>query len=149
MLSGRTDIFDKIHAFEIGVDDYVTKPFEPKELMFRIKAVLNRTQSTQKDIFQEGPLTVDFKARSVYLDGKKLDLPHKVYELFAYFVKNRENALTRDKLLNDIWGYNYMGDDRTLDSHIKILRQSLGEYGDSIVTLRGTGYRFDMPKSKR
>lgn len=144
MLSARTETYDKIHGFEIGADDYLPKPFSPKELMLRINAVMSRSgASDNKEVYEHGKLKVDFTARIVYVDGKPVDLSPKEYELLFFMVKNRGIALSREKLLNEVWGYDFYGDDRTLDTHIKLLRKSLGECAEYIVTLRGMGYRFD------
>lgn len=147
MLSARGEEYDKIHGFEVGGDDYVVKPFSPKELMMRAAAVIKRTQhateAREREVLTFEGLTVDFTARLVYIDGKKTDMTPKEYELFFYLVKNRGIALTREKLICDVWGYDFYGDDRTLDTHIKLLRKSLGDYAKFIVTLRGVGYRFE------
>ena len=148
MLSARTEEYDRINGFEIGIDDYVTKPFSPKELMLRIKTILNRVRQAPAagEVFDNGRLKVDFAARLVYVDGERVDLSPKEYELLFYMVKNRGLALSREKLLNEVWGYDFYGDNRTLDTHIKLLRKSLGACSDSIVTLRGMGYRFESDK---
>lgn len=145
MLSARTETYDKIHGFEIGVDDYIVKPFSPKELMLRINAVMARskTRPHSQDIYENGKLKIDFTARIVYIEGAPVDLSPKEYDLLFYMVKNRGIALTREKLLSEIWGYDFYGDERTLDTHIKLLRKSLGDCAEYIVTLRGLGYRFD------
>ena len=147
MLSARGEEYDKIHGFEVGADDYVVKPFSPKELMMRVSAVINRTKknasSSEKEIVSFGGLTVDFTGRLVYVDGAKAELTPKEYELLFYLVRNRGIALSREKLITEVWGYDFYGDDRTLDTHIKLLRKSLGEYANLIVTLRGVGYRFE------
>lgn len=154
MLSARGEEYDKINGFELGIDDYVVKPFSPKELMLRIDAVMKRASGrmNQKSEpenrnevveFAGGGLKADLTARIVYIDGKRADMTPKEYDLFFYMVKNKNIALTRDKLISEVWGYDYFGDDRTLDTHIKLLRKSLGPYADFIVTLRGVGYRFD------
>lgn len=144
MLSARTETYDKIHGFEIGADDYLPKPFSPKELMLRVNAVMSRSGAGgDKEVFESGKLKVDFTARKVYVDSKPVDLSPKEYELLFFMVKNRGIALSREKLLNEVWGYDFYGDDRTLDTHIKLLRKSLGECAEYIVTLRGMGYRFD------
>lgn len=146
MLSARGEEYDKIHGFELGIDDYVVKPFSPKELMLRVNAVLKRsgkTTRTNGDIFRYKDLVVDFAARIVTVGGERVDMTPKEYELFFYMVKNKGIALTREKLISEVWGYDFFGDDRTLDTHIKLLRKSLGEYSKCIVTLRGVGYRFD------
>ena len=144
MLSARTETYDKIHGFEIGADDYISKPYSPKELMLRINAVMSRSSSQPvAEVFESGKLKVDFTARIVYVDGKPVDLSPKEYELLFFMVKNKGIALSREKLLNEVWGYDFYGDDRTLDTHIKLLRKSLGVCAEYIVTLRGMGYRFD------
>ncbi|MBP3886397.1 MAG: response regulator transcription factor [Cellulosilyticum sp.] len=148
MLSARGEEYDRIHGFEIGVDDYVIKPFSPKELMMRIQAIMKRREgkdktTVNKNIVKIDRLIVDFDARQVSIDGENIDMTPKEYELFFYMVKNRGIALSRESLISNVWGYDYYGDDRTLDTHIKLLRKSLGEYANRIVTLRGVGYRFE------
>lgn len=145
MLSARGEEYDKINAFELGVDDYVVKPFSPKELMLRVNAIMKRTHddTSSKDILTVGGLTVDYTARMVIVDGKKADLSPKEYDLLFYMCKNKNIALSREKLITEVWGYDFYGDDRTLDTHIKLLRKSLGQYSSHIVTLRGVGYRFE------
>ncbi len=144
MLSARGEEYDKIHGFELGVDDYVVKPFSPKELMLRAAAVLKRGSAKERDVFECEGLSVDFTARMVTVDGETCEMSPKEYELLFYMVKNRGIALTREKLITDVWGYDFFGDDRTLDTHIKLLRKSLGAYSKYIVTLRGVGYRFEQ-----
>ena len=148
MLSARGEEYDKIHGFELGSDDYVVKPFSPKELMMRVNAVIKRSNGgtkaeAKKDIFTFEGLVVDFSARIVTIDDKRIEMTPKEYELFFYMVKNKGLALTREKLISEVWGYDFFGDERTLDTHIKLLRKSLGEYSKCIVTLRGVGYRFE------
>lgn len=147
MLSARGEEYDKIHGFELGIDDYVVKPFSPKELMMRIEAVLKRTgtnvQQKINKTFTYETLTIDFTARIVYIDNEKINLSPKEYDLLFYMVNNKGIALTREKLISDVWGYDFYGDDRTLDTHIKLLRKSLKQYSNLIVTLRGVGYRFE------
>lgn len=146
MLSARGEEYDKIHGFELGSDDYVVKPFSPKELMMRVNAVIKRSggkSETDKDVFSYKGLSVDFSARIVTIDGKRAEMTPKEYELFFYMVKNKDIALTREKLISEVWGYDFYGDERTLDTHIKLLRKSLGDYSKCIVTLRGVGYRFE------
>jgi len=151
MLSARGEEYDKLHGFETGVDDYVVKPFSPKELMMRIHAILKRTQRTKEDenaerqkaVFSYEGLRVDFTARVVTVDNRRIDMTPKEYALLFYFIKNKGIALTREVLIKDVWGYDFYGDDRTLDTHIKLLRKSLKEYSRLIVTLRGVGYRFE------
>ena len=146
MLSARGEEYDKLHGFELGIDDYVVKPFSPKELMMRVGAILKRSgaKSESREVVDIGNLRVDFTARRVTLEGKPLDLSPKEYDLLFYLVRNRGIALTREKLLSEIWGYDFFGDDRTLDTHIKLLRRQLGPYADRITTLRGVGYRFEQ-----
>ena len=145
MLSARGEEYDRIHGFELGIDDYVVKPFSPKELMMRVGAVLKRSRSEkapEETVTIDG-LTVNFTARRVTVDGQELDLSPKEYDLLFYMVRNRGIALSREKLISDVWGYDFFGDDRTLDTHIKLLRRQLGKYADRITTLRGVGYRFE------
>lgn len=143
MLSARGEEYDRIHGFEVGVDDYVVKPFSPKELMMRVAAVIKRSGRNDSDVVTIRGLKVDFSGRIVTVDGKTVDLTPKEYDLLFYLVKNRGIALTREKLISNVWGYDFFGDDRTLDTHIKLLRKNLGEYSSYIVTLRGVGYRFE------
>ena len=150
MLSARGEEYDKINGFRLGIDDYVVKPFSPKELMLRIDAIMKRSRQASpkkeelpRDIFSLEGLKVDFTARIVYIDGARADLSPKEYELLFYLIKNANIALTREKLITKVWGYDFFGDDRTLDTHIKLLRRSLGPYAKFIVTLRGVGYRFE------
>lgn len=148
MLSARGEEYDKLFGFEIGIDDYVVKPFSPKELMARVKVVLKRNShdsnvnKNEKLVF--GGLEIDISGREVYVDGKKASMTPKEYDLLFYLAKNNNIALSRDKLLEEVWGYDFFGDDRTVDTHIKMLRGSLGEkYRKYIVTLRGMGYKFE------
>ncbi len=143
MLSARGEEYDKIHGFEIGVDDYVVKPFSPKELMLRINAVLKRSKNITGEVIELGDLKIDLAGRIVFVKGEKKDLTLKEYDLLIYLVTNKGIALTREKLINNVWGYDFYGDDRTLDTHIKLLRKNLGECAEKIVTLRGVGYRFE------
>lgn len=152
MLSARGEEYDRIHGFELGIDDYVVKPFSPKELMMRVNAVISRYQKTETtasnqeiphEIYKREGLLVDFTSRLVQIDGERIDMTPKEYDLLFYMVKNKGIALTREKLITEVWGYDYFGDDRTLDTHIKLLRSSLGEYRKFLVTLRGVGYRFE------
>ncbi len=147
MLSARGEEYDKINGFELGIDDYVVKPFSPKELMLRIEAVLKRTKAksdtAQHEVVEIEGLRADITARIVYVDGERVDMSPKEYDLFFYMLKNRNIALSREKLITEVWGYDFYGDDRTLDTHIKLLRRSLGDYARLIVTLRGVGYRFE------
>jgi len=146
MLSARSEEYDKLFGFELGIDDYVVKPFSPKELMARINAVLARhagPAEVQPDVLEFGGLIINLAARTVTVDGARIELTPKEYDLLFYMVKNKNIALSRDKLLSDIWGYDFFGDDRTIDTHIKNLRNNLGPYRDHIVTLRGVGYKFE------
>ena len=144
MLSARGEEYDKIHGFELGVDDYVVKPYSPKELMLRVNAIIKRSShGGQRELFTFQGLSVDFTGRVVTIDGQRAEMSPKEYDLFFYMVRNRGIALTRERLINDVWGYDFYGDDRTLDTHIKLLRKALGPYSSCIVTLRGVGYRFE------
>ena len=144
MLSARGEEYDKLFGFELGVDDYVVKPFSPKELLARIRAVLARTTGKKtEDVVTYKGLVVNMTAREVTIDGKKVQMTPKEYELLFYLVRNMNIALSREKLLEEVWGFDFYGDDRTVDTHIKMLRNSLGEYRNLIVTLRGMGYKFE------
>lgn len=147
MLSARGEEYDKIHGFELGSDDYVVKPFSPKELMMRVGAVIKRSgkgdEPQKNDVFTYEGLEVNFTARTVTIDGQRVEMTPKEYDLFFYMVRNKGIALTRESLISEVWGYDFFGDERTLDTHIKLLRKSLGEYSRCIVTLRGVGYRFE------
>ena len=138
--------YDRINGFRVGADDYVVKPFSGKELMLRIEAIMNRYKTSKedsKDVFAYKSLVIDFTGRIVSIDGVRVDMSPKEYDLLFYMCKNKNIALSREKLITEVWGYDFYGDDRTLDTHIKLLRKSLGEYSSLIVTLRGVGYRFD------
>ena len=145
MLSALGEEYDKIHGFDVGVDDYVVKPFSTKELMMRIHAILKRTNADTVDNekFVLNDLVIDYAARTVTIKNERIQLSPKEYELLVYLVKNRGIALTREKILETVWGYDFFGDDRTLDTHVKLLRKNLGDYSKYIVTLRGVGYRFE------
>jgi DNA-binding response OmpR family regulator len=154
MLSARGEEYDRINGFEVGIDDYVMKPFSPKELMLRVNAIMKRVQRAnestaivqrQNEIVEldGGALKADITARLVYIDGERVDMSPKEYDLFFYLLANRNIALSREKLICEVWGYDFYGDARTLDTHIKLLRRSLGRYNTYIVTLRGVGYRFE------
>ena len=149
MLSARGEEYDKLFGFEIGADDYVTKPFSPKEVMARINAVTKRRAMKNNDVSQQSykfeGLEIDMAGRNVYVDGEKAELTPKEYELLFYLVRNKGIALTREKLLYDVWGFDFYGDDRTVDTHVKMLRGNLKEYRKFIVTLRGLGYKFEVP----
>jgi len=156
MLSARGEEYDRINGFEVGIDDYVTKPFSPKELMLRVDAIMKRVKAsaTQKSAvspnviveLDNGGLRADLTARLVFVDGERVEMSPKEYDLFFYLLSNRNIALSREKLLCEVWGYDFYGDARTLDTHIKLLRKSLGRYSHYIVTLRGVGYRFEEQK---
>ena len=146
MLSARGEEYDKLFGFEVGADDYVTKPFSPKEVMARIAAVTKRHKAgaaPSREILKFEGLEIDMPGRNVYVNGEKLELTPKEYELLFFFFKNNGIALSREKLLSDVWGFDFYGDDRTVDTHIKMLRSSLKEYRKFIVTLRGLGYKFE------
>ena len=150
MLSARGEEYDKLFGFEVGVDDYVTKPFSPKEVIARIQVIINRNSGKQAAIAEEahevytfGGMTVDITARVVTIDDNPVSLTPKEYDLLFYLVKNKNIALSREKLLSNVWGFDFYGDDRTVDTHIKTLRVNLGNYKDHVVTLRGVGYRFE------
>jgi DNA-binding response OmpR family regulator len=151
MLSARGEEYDKINGFESGVDDYVVKPFSPRELLLRVEAVMKRvkarggekSEKNQVLEFDGGGLRADLTARIVYVDGERVEMSPKEYDLFFYLLRNRNVALTRERLISEVWGYDFYGDARTLDTHIKLLRKTLGRYSDYIVTLRGVGYRFE------
>ena len=152
MLSARGEEYDKINGFELGIDDYVVKPFSPKELMLRVEAIMKRGSRNASDEVKKpnvvvelggGGLRADLTARIVYINGKRVDMSPKEYDLFFYMLENRNIALSREKLISEVWGYDFYGDARTLDTHVKLLRKSLGEYSKYIVTIRGVGYRFE------
>ncbi|MDD4832181.1 MAG: response regulator transcription factor [Clostridia bacterium] len=149
MLSARDQEYDKLFGFEVGADDYVTKPFSTKEVMARIRSILSRTNPDKmRNVEQFGGLVVDFDGRNVIVDGVKAELTPKEYELLFYLVKNKGLAVSREKLLTNVWGFEFYGDDRTVDTHIKMLRGNLGAYRDCIVTLRGLGYKFEYEEIK-
>ena len=152
MLSARGEEYDRINGFELGIDDYVVKPFSPKELMLRIEAIMKRVKrpcsnnGKKENVvisIDNGGLRADVTARIVYIDGERIDMSPKEYDLFFYMLENKNVALSRERLISDVWGYDFFGDVRTLDTHIKLLRKSLGKYAGLIVTLRGVGYRFE------
>jgi len=153
MLSARGEEYDRINGFELGIDDYVMKPFSPRELMLRIGAIMKRVNDKAQPQSAAAPnvtveldggrLRADITARIVYIDGKRVEMSPKEYDLFFYLLANRNIALSREKLITEVWGYDFYGDARTLDTHIKLLRKSLGRYAEYIVTLRGVGYRFE------
>ena len=149
MLSARGEEYDKLFGFELGIDDYVVKPFSPKELMARVRVALKRGSSSDdrsKDVFKYEGLEINFAAREVLIDSKPVQMTPKEYDLLFFLVRNINIALSREKLLEEVWGYDFYGDDRTVDTHIKMLRNSLGEYRSLIVTLRGMGYKFEKAR---
>ena len=141
-LSARSDEYDKLLGFDLGVDDYVTKPFSPKELVARVKAVIKRSSGNKK-LFRINGLVLDDQAHDVYIDDEKIALTPKEYDLLKYFIINKNVALSRETLLANVWGYDFYGEDRTVDTHIKTLRKNLKEYGEYITTVRGLGYKFE------
>ena len=143
MLSARSEEYNKLLSFELGVDDYVTKPFSPKELIARIKAISNRGAKDDFNMYKYKNLVIDYLGHKVTIDSKEIKLTPKEYELLVLFVQNKSIALSREVLLSKVWGYDFYGDDRTIDTHIKMLRNNLGEYRDLIVTVRGMGYKFE------
>lgn len=151
MLSARSEEYDKVLGFELGIDDYVVKPFSSKEIMLRIAAILRRTEKNKAAkeeaddhiVFEKDGLKVDMTAYKVFVDGMQIDMAPKEYDLLFFLIKNKNIALTRGQILSEVWDYDYMGDDRTLDTHMKLLRKSIEPYGNLITTIRGLGYRFD------
>jgi DNA-binding response OmpR family regulator len=149
MLSARGEEYDKLHGFDLGIDDYVTKPFSPRELLARLNVIVTRRKAAQSvpgstnEIYRFGGLVIDMSAHTVETDGRRLDMTPKEHELLFYLVRNRNIALSRDKLLSQVWGYDFFGEDATVNTHIKMLRAHLGVYERHIVTIRGVGYRFD------
>ena len=148
MLSARGEEYDKMIGFELGIDDYVVKPFSSKEVMMRITAILRRTSKNTTDneghvVFQKGGFLADMTAYKVFIDREQADLPPKLYDLLFFLIHNKGIAIPREKILAEVWGYDYYGDSRTLDTHMKLLRRALGPYASYITTLRGFGYRFE------
>lgn len=150
MLSARAEEYDKLHGFDLGIDDYVTKPFSPKEVLARIGVIVRRNRAAQgapaqgrNEIYRDGALMVDMTARVVEIGGRRVEMTPKEYDLLFYLIRNRNIALSREKLLSEVWGYDFYGEDSTVNTHIKVLRQHLGEYERHIVTIRGVGYRFE------
>ena len=146
ILSARSEEYDKLFGFSIGIDDYLTKPFSPRELIARMKAIAKRYIKEEKDEFTYLGIKVDFKGRVLYIDNKEISITPKEFDLLKYFIENPNIAITREQLLNKVWGYDYFGDDRTIDTHIKILRNKLNSYRNIIVTVRSIGYKFVYEK---
>lgn len=149
MLTARGEEYDKLFGFELGVDDYIVKPFSPKELLARTKAIIRRSAAivegvSQEDRFRFAGLEIAFKSRNVYVDGESVSLTPKEYELLKFFVQNLNQVFSREQLINSVWGYDFTGDDRTVDTHVKMLRDRLGNYRKFIVTVWGTGYKFEL-----
>ena len=142
VLSARSEEFDKLRGFELGIDDYLTKPFSPKELIARIKAIYNRSNQNLPNIYKLNTLELNFSAHTLKIDNKLINVTPKEFEILTYLIKNKGIAISREQLLSRLWGYDYFGDDRTIDTHIKMLRNNLGPYRDHIITVRGIGYKF-------
>ena len=142
VLSARGEEFDKLRGFELGIDDYLTKPFSPKELIARIKAIYNRSNQNLPNIYKLNTLELNFSAHTLKIDNKLINVTPKEFEILTYLIKNKGIAISREQLLSRLWGYDYFGDDRTIDTHIKMLRNNLGPYRDHIITVRGIGYKF-------
>ncbi len=142
ILSARSDEYDKLQGFDLDIDDYLTKPFSPKELMARIKAITKRNQTRKKEKYIYQTLEIDYDGHVVKIDNKKINLTPKEYDILVYLVENKNIAISREQLLSTIWGYDFFGDDRTIDTHIKMLRNNLGKYRDFIITVRGLGYKY-------
>lgn len=151
VLSARGEEYDKLHGFDLGIDDYVVKPFSPKELIMRVNAVLHRYRSSvdvpkETNIWKYNDMVIDLSARIVKINNVRIEMTPKEYNLLVYLINNENKAITREQILSQIWGYDFFGDDRTLDTHMKLLRKKIGEYGQCIITLRGIGYRFEKNK---
>lgn len=142
VLSARGEEFDKLRGFELGIDDYLTKPFSPKELIARIKAIYNRSNQNLPNIYKLNTLELNFSAHTLKIDNKLINVTPKEFEILTYLIKNKGIAISREQLLSRLWGYDYFGDDRTIDTHIKMLRNNLGPYRNHIITVRGIGYKF-------
>ena len=143
MLTAKSDEKDELQGFELGVDEYISKPFSPKILMARVEAILRRTGSSSDDSFEVGGIKIDRASHEVVIDGKNIDLSVKEFELLLYFMTNKGIALSREKILNNVWNYDYFGDARTIDTHVKKLRAKMGDKGDLIKTIWGIGYKFE------
>lgn len=142
VLSARGEEYDKLSGFDLGIDDYLTKPFSPKELIARIKAILSRTSKQLPTIYKNETLEINFSAHTIKIDNKVINVTPKEYEILSYLIKNKDIAISREQLLSNVWGFDFFGDDRTVDTHIKMLRNNLGRYRDNIVTVRGFGYKY-------
>lgn len=142
ILSARGEEFDKLHGFDLGIDDYLTKPFSPKELVARIKAILKRSNKSNTTLYKYNTLEVNFSAYTLKIDNSIINITPKEFEILSYLIRNKDIAISREQLLSNLWGYDYFGDDRTIDTHIKMLRNNLGKYRDLIKTVRGVGYKF-------
>ena len=142
ILSARGEEYDKLHGFDLGIDDYLTKPFSPKELVARVKAILNRSKKKNPTLYKYKTLEVNFSAYTVKIDNSIINLTPKEFEILSYLIKNKNIAISREQLLSSLWGYDFFCDDRTIDTHIKMLRNNLGKYRDLIETVRGVGYKF-------
>lgn len=142
VLSARGEEYDKLSGFDLGIDDYVTKPFSPKELIARIKAIQKRINKTLPDIYKYKDLEINFPSHTVKIKNKELELTPKEFDILTYLIKNKNIAISREQLLSNVWGYDFFGDDRTVDTHIKMLRNNLGIYRDNIITVRGIGYKY-------
>lgn len=144
MLTARGEEQDELFGFELGVDEYISKPFSPKILVARVEAILKRTQAEENKVIDYGGITIDTEGRTVKVDGKEIEMSLREYELLKYLMDNANIALSRDKILNNVWNYDYYGDSRTIDSHIKKIRHKLGKKGKYIETIRGVGYKFEV-----
>ena len=142
VLSARGEEYDKLSGFDLGIDDYITKPFSPKELLARIKAVLSRTSKQMPTRYEGESLEINYSAHTLKIDNKIINLTPKEFEILTYLIKNKDIAISREQLLSNIWGYDFFGDDRTVDTHIKMLRNNLGKYRNHIITVRGVGYKY-------
>ena len=146
ILSARGEEYDKLHGFDLGIDDYLTKPFSPKELVARVKAILNRSSKNLPTLYKYKTLEINFSAHTVKIDNKLINLTPKEFEILSYLIKNKNIAISREQLLSKLWGYDFFGDDRIIDTHIKLLRNNLEEYRNLIETVRGIGYKFNDEK---
>lgn len=144
MLTARGDEQDELQSFNLGVDEYISKPFSPKILVARVEAILRRSSSGSREIIDAGGIHIDKAAHQVMIDGRQIELSYKEFELITYFTENQGIALSREKILNNVWNYDYFGDARTIDTHVKKLRSKLGEKGDYIKTIWGMGYKFEV-----